>query len=435
MGEVLAGRRRWIWGVAGVVVLALIGFGVVRALGAGATAEPAAAPVATVDRGAVTTEVATTGTLQPAQTRSLSFAVAGTVASVSVRPGTAVTAGQVLAKVDDTAAAEAVSDARTALDDARAALTEAKSAASAADTSADNGADTACGTNVAAAYAWPTGTATATPTRSPGPTSTATAPPTQTTAPTGSPTRTTAAPAPTRTTAAPAPGRTGGVAPTCGSSSGGAQQGGQQGGQQGTGSDAILAAEQRVTKATTTLETAEGALEGATISAPIAGRVLTVGGKVGSQVGAGSAFITLADVYDMQISAAFPEADADRLAVRQSAVVTLADRAGQQLKATVVQVDPTGTSDGTMVRYGVLLSFDEAPADLLVGQSAAVRVTTGAKTDVLRVPSTAVHDVAGTAGTVLTGGAAIKVTVGLRGDQYTEVAAGLSAGDTVVRSW
>jgi HlyD family secretion protein len=137
----------------------------------------------------------------------------------------------------------------------------------------------------------------------------------------------------------------------------------------------------------------------------------------------------------MQISADFPEADADRLAVRQKAVVTLADRAGKDFKATVVQVDPVGTNDGTMVRYGVVLSFDDAPEDLLVGQSAAVRVTTGAAADVLRVPSTAVHDVAGQTATVLRDGTAVKVGIGLRGDQYTEVTSGLTEGETVVRSW
>jgi len=186
-------------------------------------------------------------------------------------------------------------------------------------------------------------------------------------------------------------------------------------------------------------ENAEDALEGATITAPIAGRILSVSGKVGSQVGAGSAFITLADVYDMQISADFPEADADRLAVKQQAVATLADREGQTFKATVVQADPIGTSDGTMVRYGVLLSFVDPPKDLLVGQSANVRVTTGSKTDVLRVPSTAVHNVAGATGTVLRPGgganAQVKVGVGLHGDAYTEITSGLAAGDAVVRSW
>jgi HlyD family secretion protein len=100
-----------------------------------------------------------------------------------------------------------------------------------------------------------------------------------------------------------------------------------------------------------------------------------------------------------------------------------------------VQVDPTGTSDGTMVRYGVLLGFDDAPKDLLVGQSAAVKVTTGDKADVLRVPSTAVHDVAGDTGTVLKDKTPVKVGVGLRGDQYTEITNGLHTGDAVTQSW
>ena len=77
MGEALAGRRRWIWVAAAAVVLALIVYGVVRALSADAEQTPKAAATVAVDRGAVTTEVATTGTVQPAQTRSLSFAVSG----------------------------------------------------------------------------------------------------------------------------------------------------------------------------------------------------------------------------------------------------------------------------------------------------------------------------------------------------------------------
>ena len=80
------------------------------------------------DRGAVTTEVATTGTLQPVRTLSLSFAVAGTVEEIAVRPGSTVHPGQVLARVDDADAADAVDSAQEALSDAEDALTEAKSA-------------------------------------------------------------------------------------------------------------------------------------------------------------------------------------------------------------------------------------------------------------------------------------------------------------------
>ena len=435
MGEALAGRRRWIVLAAAVVVLALIVYGVVHALNAGATEKPKAAATVAADKGAVTTEVATTGTVQPAQTRSLSFAVKGTVETVSVRAGTTVSAGQALAKVDDTDAATAVDNAQDSLDEAEDALTEARDNASKTSSTTST-----CGTNVAAAYTSPSATATTTtsptPTATASPTATATASPTRTK--TTAPTRTTS---PARTTT---PARTGGSGSgsgsgSCGSSgsgsSGSGSSGSGQGSGQGSGTDAIFSAEQRVTQANTTLEEAEEALEGATITAPIAGRILTVSGKVGSQVSAGSTFITLADVYDMQISADFPEADADRLAVRQKGVITLADQVGKEFKATVVQVDPTGTSDGTMVRYGIVLSFDDAPENLLVGQSANVKVTTGSKANVLRVPSTAVHDVHGDTGTVLKGGAGVKVGVGLRGDQYTEITSGITEGDQVARSW
>jgi HlyD family secretion protein len=137
----------------------------------------------------------------------------------------------------------------------------------------------------------------------------------------------------------------------------------------------------------------------------------------------------------MRIEADFPEADADHLAVGQAATVALPAQDDQTFRATVETVDPTGTSDGTMVRFGVVLSFVQAPATLLVGQSATVTVTTGSQTDVLRVPSTAVHNVAGTSGTVLEDGAQVKVGVGLRGDQYTEITGGLAEGDPVARSW
>ncbi|NMO51510.1 HlyD family efflux transporter periplasmic adaptor subunit [Actinoplanes sp. TBRC 11911] len=414
MGEALAGRRRWIWLAAAVVVLVLIVFGVIRATGAGAEAKPAAQATAMVDRGDVSTQVATTGTVQPAQTRSLSFAVAGTVESVSVRAGTTVKEDQVLAKVDDADAAEAVDNARSALDDAETALDKAQSDASKPPTTAPSN----CGRNVPAAYV--------SSSKTPSPSASR---------PSGSPT---ASPSPSATKARPSttsrPTQTkAGGQETCDTT--GSRQNAQGGQNPQGGQDSILSAQQRLTQANTTLQNAEDALDGATIKAPIAGKILSVGGNVGSQVGAGATFITLADTYDMQISAQFPEADADHLAVAQKAVVSLADQPGTEFKATVVQVDPTGTSDGTMVRYGVVLAFVDAPKDLLVGQSAAVKVTTGDKAGVLRVPSTAVHDVAGDTGTVLKDDTPVKVGIGLRGDQYTEITNGLNSGETVAQSW
>lgn len=395
------------WLAAAVVVLALVAAFTVRALTAGATEQEAAPATVAADRGVVTTEVATTGTVQPMRTLSLSFAVAGTVEEIAVRPGATVRPGQALARVDDADAANAVDSAQEALSDAEDALTEAQSDADTAEDAPQCPADTPV------AYG------------AKGPSSPSPQIPPASQVPPDSQ----ASQVPPASPSPPAP-RSAAPAPTC--SAGNRQEQSGPGG----GGDAVLSAQQRVNQATVTLAEAQDALDGATITAPIAGRILTLSGTVGNQVTAGSAFMTLADVANMQISADFPEADADRLAVTQKATVTLAGRAGRTFAATVAQVDPVGTSDETMVRYGVLLSFDKAPADLLVGQSANVRVTTGSADDVLRVPSTAVHDVAGGTGVVRRAdGSTTKVGVGLRGDTYTEITSGLTTADEVVRSW
>jgi HlyD family secretion protein len=421
-------NRRWVWFTAAGVVVLLGGGGTAFALTSGRDGDTSAAASATVaaDTGAVTTQVATTGTLQAAQTRTLSFSAAGTVETVKVTAGSTVTAGQVLATIGDDDAAAAVEDAEDALDEARDALTAASSSGTST-TQSTTGCMTPAAFEVTRKTAEPSASATASPSAtatSPSPSATTTTRPTQTQTQTSRPTQQQTAPQQQQQQQ-----QRGGTAQACGT-----QQNGQQGGQQNSG-DPVLSAQQRVNQAEVTLENAQDALDGTTITAPIKGRILSVAGKVGSQVGSGSTFVTLADVYDMQVSADFPEADAGAIEVGQKATATVADSGTDGLSATVVQVDPAGTNDGTMVRYGVVLSFTESPEDALVGQSAAVRVTTGSKTDVVRVPSTAVHDVADGSGTVLKGGARVSVGVGLRGDAYTEITSGLIAGDVVSRSW
>lgn len=448
------GGRRWAWPVlAAVVVVAVAAYFLARALTASAGTSTGPGVTAAADIGPVTTQVATTGTVQPAQTRSLSFTVAGTVTGVLVAPGATVTPGQKLATVDTTNAQAAVDSAQSALDQAQTALTQAQSAptqAAAAPTAAAGGGNTTCttGSNVSAGFH-----PTASPSRSPSPSPTPSPShsPTATRSPAPSPSG-----RPSRPTSGSSPTTPGGGPSSCGGRGSGAGQGGSgrgtsssapssgtgasgRGGTGGSGGDPILSAQQRVNQATVTLQNAQDALDGTTITAPIAGKILAVNGKVGSQVGGGSAFITLADVYNMQINADFPEADADHVAVKQSAAISLANQPGKTFRATVVQVDPVGTSDGTMVRYGVVLSFVDPPADLLVGQSANAVVTTGSVASALRVPSTAVHGISGTTGTVrkATGTTTAQVTVGvgLVGDTYTQITSGLVAGDKVVRSW
>ncbi|GAB3158897.1 hypothetical protein GCM10027290_62920 [Micromonospora sonneratiae] len=392
-------------------------------------------PVVRVDRGEVTLAVATTGVLQPAQTRSLGFRAAGRVTEIRVRAGDEVSSGQVLALIDASAAQERVDSAREALGKAEADLVKAGKAANGGDQSGGECATGATGgtggTGGGLAGTTAIGTATtmsnATATTMSNATATTTASPS--TGPSGQPGQSAQPDQSGRPGQSSKPG--GDTGQNC------AGRTGQSG---GSGTDAVLRAQQKVTAAKLTLAEAEDTLAGTTITAPIRGRVLTVAGVVGSTVGSGSAFITLGDVAGMAVSASFPEADAGQLATGLAATVTLADRPGEEFAARVTQVDPVGTVTGQMVRYGVLVNFDQVPADVLVGQSANVRVRIKSVSGVLRVPSPAVRVGAEPAtGTVLVrtrdGDEQRQVTIGQRGDQYLEVTFGLSEGDEIVASW
>ncbi|MBU8861636.1 MULTISPECIES: HlyD family efflux transporter periplasmic adaptor subunit [unclassified Micromonospora] len=435
-------RRRPVPAVATTAALvAVTAAAGVAALSGGADRNAAPAATVRVDRGEVTSAVAATGSVRPSAGRGLAFTAAGTVTEVRVRPGADVTAGQVLAVLDDGEARAEVTRTEQALADARAALD---------DLEAEEEPDTpACATSPVAAAQGGAGGAAAAATEGEAVRTTPSGD-------TGSPTpgsgseqpshspAPSAAPAPTGSSGSPAepsPGetRTGPVATAtapasadprgCPTQSGGSRPGGTA-----AGTDPLLRAHQQVTAAQLALAEAEDRLAGTTITAPVDGRVLSVAGPVGARVSAGARFVELAVVDGMQVTATFPEADAGRIAVGQTATVTPAGRSGTDLAAEVVQLDPVGASDGQVVRFGVRLALDDAPDDLLIGQSAAVRIRIATVTDVLRVPAGAVQVQPDGSGTVLLAGAAEPraVVIGVRGDQFVEIRSGLAEGDLVV---
>lgn len=421
-------RTAWLAG-AGAIALTFGSAGVYQ-LTSGDQA--ASTPTATtrVQRGTVTATVAAAGTLQPAQTRGLAFSMDGTVTEVRVRPGDQVAAGDVLARIDNTDAKERVSSAKDALASAKEALGQARESSQ---QTSSGGSGSSAGSGCLAAVAYltspgvsptPVGLTTPSPVPSPTPSSGSTHPAGQPSASAG-----------TGKDDGKDDGSTGGGGRSCadkGNDSGGGSAAG--------GSDRILSAQQRVNDAQLQLENAEKDLAGTTITAPIAGKVLSVAGAVGSRATASSSgFIVLGDVADMQVKVDFPEADASALTVGQTATVTLADRPDESLPAKVTQVDSVGTVDGQMVRFGALLAFDTVPDDVLSGQSANVRVETDSVSDVLYVSATAVHDSGDGSGTVMVQSGKVTaqrtVEVGLRGDQNVEIRSGLTEGEEVLSSW
>jgi multidrug efflux pump subunit AcrA (membrane-fusion protein) len=311
-------------GAAVVVAVAVMGFALARDGGGG----PAAAGSARVQRGTVVSTVSASGTIQALRSRSLSFASAGTLTEVNVRPGDVVTAGAVLARIDAAAAQNAVDSARNDVDTATEDLDRAEAEAQAAEKAAAT-------------------TPSAAPSATPGRTGTAPAQAAQTTQPT-------------------------------------------QPNQRAQSATTLLSAQQRLNNARLALKQAQARLDGTVITAPIGGRILAVNGAVGAQ--AQSDVVVIAGDGDVAVRAQFTEAEVASLAIGQTATITLPDRDEAGLTGQVSQIDPAGTVSNRLVRYTAVIAFDRVPTELLYGQSATVVVTTRTAEDVLYVPTTAVSE-------------------------------------------
>jgi len=400
-------RRVAVIATAAVVVLAGAAAAVWSLSGNGSGGGPTQTTF-TVRDGTVTVTTSASGTVAPIDSRALTFGATGTVSTLNVTAGDHVTAGETLATIDPTDAEAAVSSAQSALDAANTnlALAEQQATASATPTSAP------CVAAAAFAVA---------PSPSPSPSANPSPHPSASPTPSPSPSRhPTGAPAPTGTR-------------TCGGGSGA----GRGSSNQSTGTDPLMRAQQAVNNAELALEQADTALAGTKIVAPSDGRVLSVAGSVGqTATSGGSGFIVMGGLSSLAVEAQFSEADVAAVAIGQKATVTLADHAGTSYPATVTEIDPAGTTSGQLVRYGVQLEFVTPPSDLLIGQSAVAAVVTASASNVLYVPSAALSNLNGNSATVRvrtrTGDVTRTVTVGLAGDQGTEITSGLSAGDVVV---
>ena len=201
-------------------------------------------------------------------------------------------------------------------------------------------------------------------------------------------------------------------------------------------------AQDALEQASDALADAKEALAGAKLKAPISGLVTalngTVGASTGSATGESTGFATIADVSEMAMTAAIAEADIADVEVGQTAVVTFPALEDTTQTATVTAIAPTATASNSVVTYATTITLDEVPDGLRLGQTAEVSITTvTSDDDALYVPTAAITtatdgtstvDVVGDDGETTT----VTVTLGIVGDQGTEILTGLEVGQTVV---
>jgi membrane fusion protein, macrolide-specific efflux system len=215
---------------------------------------------------------------------------------------------------------------------------------------------------------------------------------------------------------------------------------------------AVASASASVSTAEAEVVSAQAAVDGTVLTAPIAGTVTAVNGSVGSSSGSSSGgnganggtgdetsgssgFIALADLTTLQVDANFAEADATKLKVGQAATITWSALSGTRATGTVRTVAPTATTQNNVNSYAVVVGIDTPSAEMRLGQSTTVQVMVAEAQGVVRVPTAAVRGTAAQRTVdVLVGGRteARAIEVGVEGNQFVEVTSGLSVGEQVV---
>ncbi len=210
----------------------------------------------------------------------------------------------------------------------------------------------------------------------------------------------------------------------------------------GTGSGANSDSPEQIASDQAAIDTAEAqltnaqqSLNEATLTSPINGTVVSVGIGTGDTVSADSSTetITIIGTNSYEALATLDSSQVASVKTGQSASVEV-DGVDGTLHATVAQVGPVESSSSGY-SYPVVVVLPAADDSLRSGSAANIAISTGEVSHVVAVPTSAVETLGSRSYVlVLSNGELTRkvVTVGMVGDEYTQVLSGLTPGESVV---
>ncbi|MBN1811861.1 MAG: HlyD family efflux transporter periplasmic adaptor subunit [Anaerolineae bacterium] len=203
----------------------------------------------------------------------------------------------------------------------------------------------------------------------------------------------------------------------------------------GATEEQIADAEAQVERAQAALEQADLSLKRATLYAPFDGVVARVNVSAGEIAPVGLAAITLLDPSGLQIAIGVDELDVGRLAVGQSAQVTLDALPDITLNGTVKSIAPAATVDqGGVTYYDVIVTLEPTDAPVRADMTANVTIVIEELTDVLTIPLWVVRVDRRTGQTYVNQRAGdeierVDIALGVRYEGVAQVLYGLAEGD------
>jgi len=205
----------------------------------------------------------------------------------------------------------------------------------------------------------------------------------------------------------------------------------------GSTEEQLADVEAQAAQARAALELAELALEKTTLHAPFDGVVAAVNVTAGEMASAGLPAITLLDTSNFHMTVGVDEIDVGKLAVGQSAQVTLDALPDLESTGLVERIAPAATLEGGVVTYDVVIALDPTDAPIRADMTANATIIVEELDDVLKIPTWVVRVDQDTGQTYVhqrVGGEVVRtdVTLGVRHEGVAQVLGGLSEGDEAI---
>jgi multidrug efflux pump subunit AcrA (membrane-fusion protein) len=349
--------------------------------------------------GTVRQTIGATGTIQPTNTANLDFATSGRVATVTVQPGQQVAAGVTIATLDTTTLGAQVAAAQSSVTSANSAVNSAEAKLAAEPITATSQTIASDNASIASAQAQQ-----------------ASAQSQLTQAQSSMNDANIVAPfAGTVGAVNVTPGQSVSGGGSSGTSGGSSSSGGSSGGSGGSSSGG-----------------SGSSSAGSTGSSSSTGSTGSSGSSGASS--SSSPAIVLISPGSFNVQASVTDAQIGKIKMGDQAVIT-PNGSTTPVYGTVSQITPLATQSSGVASFPVTVAITGTPPGLFAGASAQVSIVVQQTSNVLTVPTSAVHNVGSRSFVnVLQGGKEVTrtVTTGATDAARTEIRSGLSSGDQVV---
>ncbi len=197
----------------------------------------------------------------------------------------------------------------------------------------------------------------------------------------------------------------------------------------------IAAADSALEVAQAKFDMAKAVLDNLTITAPIGGIILESAAQTGVTFDAETILFKIGDPKALEVKINITEEDFPLIALGQEVKLFFDARSDVTVTGRVARIIPKRI-EGSSPLYNIYISLDEVPDGLVDGMTTDAAVTIAKKAGVLCLPRAVVR-ASGENRVVLKVWNGVvtetrEVTIGLRGDAFIEILAGLKEGDQVV---